>query len=98
MERNSTDGTLAGEPIGQLHAILREMILAGGEDGSVRVTLSLNHDDGACLVRALMRIEAELLLHDAEHVNLTGSPRTAQQRRADAFVALALRAMDSQRT
>lgn len=95
MERASTEGTIAGEPVDQLHAIFQEMILEAGPGGGVRVALSLNHDDGACLTRALMRIEAELLLHDATQVNFTGPPRTAAQRRADAFVALALRVVDA---
>lgn len=42
--------------------------------------------------RALMRIEAELLLDDAEALTATVSePRTQSERRADALVAMVLR-------
>ncbi|HET6921436.1 MAG TPA: hypothetical protein VFI46_18530 [Jiangellaceae bacterium] len=48
------------------------------------------------LLRAIMRIEAELLLADANEVGSSAAePRTPQQRRADAFVALALRVADA---
>lgn len=71
------------------------MIFEPGPRGGVRVSGSLTHDEGACLMRALMRVEAELMLHDADRVNFTGDPRTATQRRADAFVALTLRVADA---
>lgn len=42
--------------------------------------------------RALMRIEAELLLNDADVLTATiGEPRTQSERRADAFTAMILR-------
>ncbi|WP_433577074.1 hypothetical protein [Nocardia brasiliensis] len=42
-----------------------------------------------------MRVEAELLLHDAELVTVEGGePRTPEERRTDAFVALVLRVDD----
>jgi hypothetical protein len=45
----------------------------------------------APLIRAMMRVEAEMLLQDAEHISTANidSVRTVEQRRADAFVALA---------
>lgn len=43
-------------------------------------------------VRALMRVEAELLLDDAnKFIDPAGDLRTSRQRSADAFVALVLR-------
>lgn len=43
-----------------------------------------------------MRIEAELLLHDADRLTRTAADwRTPEQCRADAFVALALRVADA---
>lgn len=46
-------------------------------------------------VRAIMRIEAELLLNDAELVNIDqGEPRTPEERRTDALIALLLRVDD----
>jgi len=46
-------------------------------------------DVGYPLRRALMRVEAELLLADAALLSATaGEPRTPEQRRYDTFVAL----------
>jgi len=45
--------------------------------------------------RALMRIEAELLLHDADLFTArSGETRTQSERRADAFTAMILRLGD----
>jgi hypothetical protein len=60
--------------------------------GTVRLEPRL----GEPLMRAVMRVEAELMCEDAGRV---GSPnaehRTYEQRAADAFVALALRVTDA---
>ncbi len=44
-----------------------------------------------------MRVEAELLLHDADKISVDGpgANRTPAQRRADAFLALVLRVGDA---
>lgn len=45
--------------------------------------------------RALMRVEAELMLHDADLIGAeSGESRTPDQRRADALIALILRVND----
>ncbi|MGH8985059.1 MAG: hypothetical protein ACRDY6_14445 [Acidimicrobiia bacterium] len=60
--------------------------------GAVRLEPEL----GLPFVRALMRVEAELLLQDANALGgARDEKRTDAQRRADAFVALALRVVDA---
>lgn len=96
MDRARETGMVAGEPAEQLLAILLDFEFTPSPDGMMKVGGQVSRDDGACLMRAIMRVEAELLLHDA--ANLTDAyaePRTATQRRADAFVALALRVTDA---
>lgn len=86
---------VAGEPLEQLREILTQVRMTSVGKG-VRVCADLTYEEGAILTRAIMRVEAELLLHDAEQVTPEFSePRTASQRRADAFVALALRVADA---
>jgi hypothetical protein len=88
--------TVGGESAERLRAIVAEIRMTPRRRGGTRVSGHLSHDDGACLLRALMRVEAELLLHDAERVDGTrGEPRTPAQRRSDAFVALTLRVADA---
>jgi hypothetical protein len=87
--------TVGGEPVDRLRAIVESVTMTPLRRGGVRVSGRLSHDDGACLLRALMRVEAELLLHDAERVGPLGEPRTPAQRRSDAFVALTLRVADA---
>lgn len=97
-DREAGRGTafVAGERVDQLQEILREVQFTQVHGGGVRINAHLTHADGACLMRAIMRVEAELLLHDADQVTAEVSePRTAAKRRADAFVALALRVADA---
>lgn len=60
------------------------------DDGWYRVDVELDPSTGAPLARALMRVEAEMLLYDADNItNGSGDPvREPNQRRADAFVEL----------
>ncbi|MGW4742996.1 hypothetical protein [Nocardia xishanensis] len=68
-----------------------------GPDGEYILNGDLPPEVAPPFVRAVMRIEAELLLHDAELVTLDDEePRTQEQRRADAFVALVMR-LDNRR-
>ncbi|HVE46750.1 MAG TPA: DUF222 domain-containing protein [Acidimicrobiales bacterium] len=62
------------------------------EDGMFSSSVVLHPTVAHPLVRALMRAEAELLLEDAESIG-SESPdeRTSAQRRADAFMRLALK-------
>jgi hypothetical protein len=59
-------------------------------DGSCSASVRLEPGVGEPLIRALMRVEAELLREDSELVGLPGAPRrTSEQRSFDAFVRLA---------
>jgi hypothetical protein len=84
---------VAGERRDHLIAALLEAKLSPAADGMVRLTMDLPVN--CPLTRALMRVEAELILMDADamaHGHF--EHRTSDQRRADAFMALALRAAD----
>jgi hypothetical protein len=65
-------------------------------DGRFKGSLQLDRELGDPLLRALIRVEAELLAEDADQIGRSdAAPRTAEQRRADALVALALRLADA---
>jgi hypothetical protein len=58
-------------------------------DGMYRASFALKAKDGAPLQRALMRVEAELLIEDADSIGCRHSQdRTPGQRAADALVRL----------
>lgn len=95
MARNpQTPGPLvAGEPANALARALIECQTETTVDGRVHVDLQLAGVMAAPLARALLRVEAELLVHDAAKISPVAlvPDRSAAQRRADAFVALVLR-------
>ncbi|MGH9252712.1 MAG: DUF222 domain-containing protein [Acidimicrobiales bacterium] len=89
---------VAGEPADVILKVLIGMRdnLVPDADGMTSIQATIPQDHAAVLLRATMRIEAELLLADAKEVGSSAAePRTPQQRRADAFVALALRVADA---
>jgi hypothetical protein len=89
---------VAGEPADVILKVLMGMRdnHVPDADGMVSIQATIPQDHAAVLLRAIMRIEAELLLADAKEVGSSAAePRTPQQRRADAFVALALRVADA---
>jgi len=58
-------------------------------DGMCRASFTLKPKDGAPLQRVLMRVEAELLIEDADSIGCRHSEdRTHSQRAADALVRL----------
>lgn len=60
-------------------------------DGICRASFTLTQHDGAPLQRALMRVEAELLMEDADSVGSQPfEDRTHGQRAADALIQLFL--------
>ncbi|SLI21720.1 Uncharacterised protein [Mycobacteroides abscessus subsp. abscessus] len=66
-----------------------------GPDGEYIVHGDLPPEVAPPFIRAVMRVEAELLLRDAELVTVGNEePRTPEERRTDAFVALLLRIDD----
>lgn len=65
-------------------------------DGSMRISALLTPDVAYPLRRALMRVEAELLLADADTLSENGGEeRTPDQRLHDALLALARRVADA---
>ncbi|ONM47586.1 DUF222 domain-containing protein [Nocardia donostiensis] len=88
--------TVAGERRDDLLRALSYVSTESRDDGSYIVNGDLPPEVAPPFIRAIMRVEAELLLHDAEFVTIDeGEPRTPEERRADAFLALALRVTDN---
>jgi hypothetical protein len=87
------DTYVAGEPVKDLIRALVQSKRKTLPDGSVSLKLRLEPDVAAPLWRALMRVEAELLLEDADQLRPDNSDelRTEDQRRYDAFVELTRR-------
>jgi hypothetical protein len=86
---------VAGERRADLLRALKCISTEETPDGDCVVDGELPADVAPAFIRALMRVEAELLLHDADRITAgVGAVRTADERRADAFVALLLRAVD----
>ncbi|MET9493029.1 MULTISPECIES: hypothetical protein [unclassified Nocardia] len=86
---------VAGERRADLVRALSYVSTEEAPDGGFIVNGDLPPDVAPVFVRAIMRIEAELLLNDAELVNIDqGEPRTPEERRTDALIALLLRVDD----
>ena len=81
-----SEGTVAGESIEVLQAAIAKFTHRTTSDGMVELCGVLEPELGDPLVRAVGRIEVELLAQDVAH----GDPdvRTTEQRWADAFVVL----------
>ncbi|MEV0249344.1 hypothetical protein AB0H76_22280 [Nocardia sp. NPDC050712] len=95
-ETEETDSDLvAGERRSDLLTALSYVSTDYGPDGEYIVNGDLPPEVAPPFIRAIMRVEAELLLHDAELVTVDNEePRTPDERRTDAFVALVLRIDD----
>ncbi|MGH9025766.1 MAG: DUF222 domain-containing protein [Acidimicrobiia bacterium] len=92
------DRLVAGEPVELLVEALVRIDFTEEPDGMVHGTVRLEPELGLPFFRALMRAEAELLLQDANALGQAhDEKRTDDQRRADAFVALALRVVDARK-
>jgi hypothetical protein len=87
----------AGESATSIRRALSQMKYRVGRDGMWHIDGVFQPAVAAPLFRALTRIEAELLLHDADHISAAQlePPRTVERRRADALVALAVRVGDA---
>ncbi|WP_054812310.1 hypothetical protein [Nocardia arizonensis] len=86
---------VAGERRVDLLRALSYVSTESGPDGEYIVNGDLPPEVAPPFIRAIMRVEAELLLHDAELVTVDNEePRTPDERRTDAFVALVLRIDD----
>lgn len=83
---------VAGEPVTDLIRAFLQFETAEQPDGMYHIDARLQPDVAAPLTRALMRVEAELLLRDADACGTDGyEDRTSPQRGADAFVELVTR-------
>ncbi|MFE3446799.1 hypothetical protein ACFXNW_27530 [Nocardia sp. NPDC059180] len=93
---DDTDSDLiAGERRDDLLRALSYVATESLDDGSYIVNGDLPPEVAPPFIRAIMRVEAELLINDAELVTVDdGEPRSPEERRADAFLALALRVTD----
>lgn len=98
MDENTLNRTVAGEPLRKLIPALRE-IRDGSRfdgDGRLHIHCEVVSEIGTPFARALMRVEAELLLEDADCLGAADvEDRTPEQRRADALVALVLRVQEA---
>lgn len=85
-------GTVAGESARRVLAALVSSDRWEDDDGMYRMEMSLAEAEAAPLVRAFMRVDAELELADANLVGTGVVVRTQEQRGADALVEVAKRA------
>jgi hypothetical protein len=91
------DRLVAGETVISLFDALKGGKQWMSDDGMGHVKLELDPAVAAPLARALIRVEAELLLEDADGISKDNlfPPRTARQRRADALMALVRKLVDA---
>ena len=82
MTANPTSATVEGEPVELLMRALSKFRVEDERDGMMRFKAELPPELGEPLMRALMRVEAELLLADA-----AGLGRGADERTHDSGVA-----------
>jgi len=93
-----TPRCVAGEPLDTLIEALHQVRLTPARHGMTSFSMHLESRLADPFVRALRRVEAELMLDDADRIGRESwEDRTYEQRAADAFVALALRVADAAR-
>ena len=89
MTRPATRRRLEGEPLDLLGEAIGLMDVEPGRNGAVTFHAELEPRLATPFVRALMRVEARLLLEDADRFEAPGhGRRTERQRSVDAFVIL----------
>ena len=89
---------VAGEPALALLEAFQQFKWKKARNGMQTASFSLDPRLGNPLIRALMRVEAELLLEYADsYGQADAEDRTHEQRACDALVALALRVADALR-
>jgi hypothetical protein len=91
MTAKLTTATVEGEPIELPMRALSGFQLSDQRDGMVRFSAELPPELGEPLMRALMRVEAECLLADADGLGRGCEERTYEQRSCDALVELTRR-------
>ncbi len=88
-----------GEPVSAIIRAFMEFETTEADDGMIQINAELEPDVATPFARALMRVEAELLLRDAEAWGTDGyEARTSPQRAADALVELVKRCAAAART
>jgi hypothetical protein len=85
---------LGGEPRELLRRAIACITMTKGPGGEGILSGELPQELAEPFARALMRIEAELLLHVDLFTARSGEIRTQSERRADAFTAMILRLDD----
>ena len=91
-----TDTCVAGERVDTLIQALLQIKCKKASNGMTSVSGRLEPGLADPFFRALMRVQAELMLQDADRVGTENwEDRTHEQRAADAFVALALRVAEA---
>lgn len=91
-----TDTCVAGERVDTLFQALRQIKWKNTRDGMPSGSARLEPRLAQPFFRALMRVQAELLLQDADRLGRENwEDRTHEQRAADALVALALRVVEA---
>ena len=94
--RNMKQALVAGESVDMLRRAFAAFEWKRRPSGWIDVSVHLDRELADPLLRALMRVEAELLAEDADLIGGSDTaPRTADQRRADALVALGRRLADA---
>ncbi len=88
--------TVAGESARESLSIAARFEFKVDDDGMHRFEYRAAIEEIAPLLRGVMRVEAELLVADAATIGTDAEEsRSPDQRRADAFVALIVRASDA---
>jgi hypothetical protein len=89
---NANTAEVGAEPCELLRRAIARLTMTSGPRGEGVLSGRLPQELAGPFTRALIRIEAELLLNDAALLTATiGETRTQSERRADAFTALVLR-------
>lgn len=89
---------IAGELTTDLARAIAEFETSENSDGSIHLQADMDQEIGDPFARALMRVEADLILQDADKVGSDGyEERTPSQRRADALVELVTRCAEAMR-
>lgn len=88
---------IAGETLDDIIAVMRNVELGEQQDGLTEISMSLNDAETVILRRALMRVEAELLMADADALDVASvaSLRSPTQRRHDAFMLIVQRVIEA---
>ena len=88
---------VAGEALDDIIAVMGNVELGDQQDGLTEISMRLNDAEAVILRRAMMRVEAELLLADADNLDVGSveTLRTPTQRRHDAFMLIVQRVIEA---